>query len=525
MTTSRAGNGSGPRAATSPAGASRRGGAGIAVIPPLDRTPREWRWLNALDDAPVALAVLTPIRDAAGCIADFRIEHANHAWRRLFGQPQGGLVGRRLYEALPVIAGERAVHAAVMDGGQPAVGFMELGDSVLVEHQVVRSGGSLVLSARDVTERLRAARALRASEERYRTLVEALDGVVSVRDMEAGTSWVSPQGERILGYPPGRLAEPGFWRSLVVPEDRARASETWDHDQDLNGYDLEYRVRRADGATIWLHERMTCVRDADGRALRWYGISFDITALKVHGRRRIRSARLEAIGQFASGVAHDFSDVLLGISMFNGFVRETLPEDDPRAHDLDQVAASVERGRALVTQLLAFARGRDVALGPIDPALIAREFGPVAQRMAGDAIEVHVTAEGDRGRVIGDRTQFEEILLNLVSNAAHAMPDGGRLDIEVSDRSGRQPGAPRAGWVRIVVRDTGEGMSVETAARIFEPFFTTREREFGTGLGLTSVHRIVESFGGTIDVTSAPGAGSSFEILLPRMAEEQAGLT
>ncbi len=472
----------------------------------------------ALDDAPDALVVLSPIRDAAGGILDFRIEYANRAWRTLFGHAHADLAGRRVYEALPATAARRTMHATVMETGEPAVGTLELSGSVL-EYRVARSAGSLVASLRDISERVLAVKALRASEERYRTLVEGLDAIVFVDDAEAGTSWVSAQAERIMGYPPAQLAEPGFWRSLVVSEDRARTVALWDHDEHLDEYDLEYRVRRADGATIWIHDRMKCVRGVNGKVLRWYGLSFDVTDLRTLRQQAIHSERLEAIGQFASGVAHDFSDVLLGIALYSGFVRDSLPDGDPRAQDLDQVQATVERGRGLVSQLLAFARGQDVAMAPIDPALIAREVAPIVQRLVGPTIEVRVTADRDPGLVLGDRTQYEQILFNLASNAARAMPDGGRLEIEVTE--GNAPrGRGGSGWVRIVVRDTGVGMSAETVARVFEPFFTTAERGYGTGLGLTIVHSIVRSFAGTIDVTSAPGAGTTFEILLPRMTEE-----
>ena len=489
----------------------------VVVIPPIERETREWHWLSALDGAPVALLVLTPLLDLAGRLLDFRIEYANHEWLQLLAQAHADLVGRRLSRALALTAAQRTLHEQVLETGVAASELVELPGRVFVEYRVARSGHSLVVGARDVTERVRAARALRASEERYRSLVGGLDAIVSESDLESGTMWVSAQAERILGYPAERVAEPGFWRSLVVAEDRERTAAAWDHDEELEEYQLEYRVRRADGEVIWLHDRMRCVRGTDGRPTRWYGLTFDVTDLRAMRQRRIRSERLEAVGRFASGVAHDFNEILLAIELFGGFVRDSFEEDDPRVADLDQVTDTVERGRALVSQLVAFARGQDVAMTPIEPAAIARDFVPILERLVGRAVEVRVTTSPDAGRILGDRTQFEQILLNLGSNAARAMPEGGRLGIDVREAPARRPCCGKGGCVRVVVADTGIGMSAATMARLFEPFFTTRKGHPGAGLGLATVHGIVEAFGGTIDVTSAQGAGTSFEILLPRI--------
>lgn len=495
-------------------------GAHVVIIPPRERATREWHWLSALDDAPVALLVLSPLVDPAGAVIDLRIEYANRAWQNLLGEGREQPAGRRLYETFPPTFEQRRILDRVLETGETATELIELPGAIWVEYRVARSDRSLVVSAREVTERVQAGHALRESEERYRSLVEGLDAIVSVRDMEAGTTWVSAQAEGILGYSPVQLAEPGFWRRLVVSEDSDRAAAVWDHDDDLNEYHLEYRVRRADGQTIWLHERMTCVRDGEGHPLRWYGLTFDITEARQLRQRRIRTERLEAVGQFASGVAHDFNEILLAISLFAGFVRDSLAEDDPRAADLEQVTTTAERGRALVSQLVAFARGQDSAMTPIDPAAIAREFAPILQRLVGRAVEVRVTEKADAGRVLGDRTQFEQVLLNLATNAAHAMPGGGRLDIDIASVPARRQCCEAAGCVRVFVRDTGVGMTAATAARAFEPFFTTRRRGYGAGLGLATAHTIVDAFGGTIDLSSARGSGTSFEILLPRLPTE-----
>lgn len=481
--------------------------------------------------APDPLVVLSPIR-AGGSIVDFRIECANRAWRGLVGNADATFVGRRLHEVLPVTSELRELDAEVMETGRSAVGVLESRGAIF-EYRAYRSDGSLVVSLRDVTDREQVARALQASEERYRTLVEGLDAIVSVTDAETGTTWVSSQCERMLGYAAEQLAEPGFWRSLVVPEDRARTSAVWDNDKELNEYDLEYRVRRQGGTTIWVHDRMNCARDASGKVRRWYGITVDITALKELRQQLIRNERLNVIGGFASSIAHDLNDLLLGISLFTGLVHDTFADDDPRRPDLEQVEATVERGRALLSQLLSFARGQVAAFTPVDLARLVLEFEPIVRRLAGPAIKVRIAAERDAGRVLGDRTQIEQIVLNLASNAVHAMPNGGQLNIEVSkssaggpdteaDRKKRTADEDRTqngAFVRILVRDTGAGVDAETAAHVFDPFFTTREAGHGNGLGLTTVQNIVNSFGGTIQMVSSPGAGTSFEVLLPRLAD------
>jgi two-component system cell cycle sensor histidine kinase/response regulator CckA len=234
---------------------------------------------------------------------------------------------------------------------------------------------------------------------------------------------------------------------------------------------------------------------------------------------------MEAIGLLAGGIAHDFNNVLTAIGGFTELVHRTLAPDDPRRGDLQEVAKATTRAEALTRHLLAVSRRQILEPTVLDLNEMVADIQQLLRRTIRENIDLQLDLSPDMDRVRADRSQIEQVVLNLVINAGDAMQGGGQLRIatttvDVDDSWARrnQP-MPVARYVRLTVSDTGTGMTQETQRRIFEPFFTTKERGKGTGLGLATVYGIVKQSEGFIWVQSEVGRGTTFEIYLPVVYE------
>ncbi len=228
-----------------------------------------------------------------------------------------------------------------------------------------------------------------------------------------------------------------------------------------------------------------------------------------------QSQKLEAIGTLAGGIAHDFNNMLTVISGFTQLAMSSLGQEHPVTADLKQVSDAARSAATLTHQLLAFSRKQVMQPRVLDLEMIVSNMEGMLRRLIGSRITLEVSHDGAPARVKADPGQLEQVLLNLTVNARDAMPDGGELHIVTGHRSA----ASGANQVMLQVRDTGIGMSEEVRDRIFEPFFTTKEVGKGTGLGLATVYGIVAQSGGSIEVDSAPGRGTTFTVALPPIAE------
>jgi PAS domain S-box-containing protein len=233
--------------------------------------------------------------------------------------------------------------------------------------------------------------------------------------------------------------------------------------------------------------------------------------------------KMDALGRLAGGVAHDFNNVTTAILGFTGFVLESLPTEDQRRRDLEEIRGAAERAASLTRQLLAFSRRQVIDVRPLPVNEVVETMDRLLQRLIGEQVELVTTLSPDAGWIHSDIGQLEQVIVNLVVNARDAMPGGGKLGIETArveiDEAyvATTPEASVGPHVMISVSDTGVGMNAATRARLFEPFFTTKERGQGTGLGLATVYGIVRQAGGHIVVDSEPGRGSVFRVLIPAM--------
>lgn len=226
----------------------------------------------------------------------------------------------------------------------------------------------------------------------------------------------------------------------------------------------------------------------------------------------LQAQKMELFGRLAGGVAHDFNNILTIVMSNCGLILAGMASSDPHHHLVEEIEQAGLRGAALTRQLLIFARheARKPEILAIDEAL--RTAAPLLRRLVPESVRIALNLSAGGALIEADRRHLEQAIMNLVVNARDAMPRGGNIDIETS--------APDAGNVRIVVRDTGHGLTPEVRARLFEPFFSTKPSGTGTGLGLPTVQRIVGESGGGITVESTPGAGASFILTFPRHAGE-----
>jgi two-component system, cell cycle sensor histidine kinase and response regulator CckA len=231
--------------------------------------------------------------------------------------------------------------------------------------------------------------------------------------------------------------------------------------------------------------------------------------------------KMEAIGQLAGGVAHDFNNMLTAILGYAELLTEQIGPDKPVGQDLLEIVAAAERAASLTRQLLAFSRKQTIKPVALSLNAVVETLEPMLRRLISANVSIRTSLDPQTHTVLADATQLEQVLMNLVVNARDAMPDGGTLTIETGnatlsdDDLTRQPGAVPGEYAVVSVADTGSGMTREVQQRIFEPFYTTKERGRGTGLGLAAVYGIVKQLSGNIWVDSEPGHGTIFKIYLP----------
>jgi two-component system cell cycle sensor histidine kinase/response regulator CckA len=375
-------------------------------------------------------------------------------------------------------------------------------------------------TVQDITERRRAEQATVESHNLLNAVLEGTDDAVFVKNLEGRYLMVNSAASRNLGRPAHEVIgsdDTSLWTRAEI------AAAIIDQDRDVmnagKSRTFEIELPSADGTPRTLLTRKSAFRDPSGRVVGLIGISRDVTEQK-HLEEQFRQAqKMEAVGRLAGGVAHDFNNLLTVIHGFTQLVFDRLPSGDESRESLTEVIKAAERATNLTRQLLAFSRKQALRPRVVDVNALVGDLLRLLRRLIGEDIEFSLTLHTGAAFAEVDPGQFEQAIINLAVNARDAMPDGGRLAIETGEADiVERPSNPdvRAGrYVRITVRDSGVGMDDATQARIFEPFFTTKGPGHGTGLGLAMVYGFVQQSGGFIDVSSAPGAGTTFDIFLP----------
>ncbi|HYE87120.1 MAG TPA: GAF domain-containing protein [Vicinamibacterales bacterium] len=373
-------------------------------------------------------------------------------------------------------------------------------------------------------ERQRVEEALHASEERLRILSRATNDAVWDWNLETDAV-VMPDGFEKLFGSTDDPSQPTLedWRSRIHPDDRDAVEHSIRAalDGDSPRWSAEYRFRRADGSYAAIFDRGYVLRDASGRPTRMIGAMMDISERKQLEAQFRQSQKLEAVGQLAGGVAHDFNNILTVIDGHASLLLANAPEDSEAHMCLRQISEAAARAAGLTRQLLAFSRKQVLQTSDVDMNAIVANMTRLLQRILGEHIALSVELPDQPAFVRADPSMMEQVILNLAINARDAMPSGGPLRLrttleQIDARAAMQhPDARPGAFVRVSITDEGCGIRPEILPHIFEPFFTTKGADRGTGLGLATVHGVVKQHQGWITVHSVVDRGTTFDVYLP----------
>jgi PAS domain S-box-containing protein len=372
--------------------------------------------------------------------------------------------------------------------------------------------------------------ALRESEARYRTLVEHAPEAILVYDVDQ-ERFVDANGNACALFRLSRdamlQANPVQLSPVLQPDGRNSSLAAQEKLQEALAGRLpafEWIHTSSDGVDLRCDVRLVKL-PAQGRRLIG-GSIVDVTRQRQLETYLRELQKLEPIGQLAGGIAHDFNNLLSIISSTAQLLVNAMPADDPRSADVDLIRWAAQRGSALTQQLLSVSRRTRSSHELIDLNAAVSEMTGVLNRVLGR--DIRVLTDLDRHTtLLANRSQIEQILMNLLLNARDAMPGGGTITVSTSREADYRPppGNPcrlRGRVVRLRVSDTGMGMDEDTLRRVFEPFFTTKPQGEGTGLGLTTVHSIVKQLGGCVEVESTTGIGTIVDIVVPSAEAAQA---
>ncbi|HEX4573039.1 MAG TPA: PAS domain S-box protein [Dongiaceae bacterium] len=415
--------------------------------------------------------------------------------------------------------------------GGPEKVVMNLGYSPVMGEDG-RPAGVLAIVV-ETTERVRAERAARETDQLFRRLVQGVtDYAIFMLDADGRVASWNPGAERIKGYRPEEILGQPYSR-FYSEEDRvagipARALATA---AETGRYEAEgWRVRK-DGRRFWASVVLDAIRAEDGTLLGYAKVTRDATerlksqqALEEAREALFQSQKMEAVGQLTGGVAHDFNNMLAGIIGAMELLRRRIRSARYAETDkyIDAAVASANRAASLTARLLAFGRRQSLDVKTVDINLTVGSMLDLLRRTIGETIRIETRLRPDAWPALTDANQMENALLNLAINARDAMPDGGHLTIATDNAQldqayvrgieGLQPGD----YIVLQVTDTGEGMAPETVARVFEPFFTTKPIGQGTGLGLSMIYGFAKQVGGHVRIVSEVGRGTSVLLYMPR---------
>ncbi len=387
-----------------------------------------------------------------------------------------------------------------------------------------------VVTFLDISDRKEADEALRRSEEKYRKLFEnAIYGIF--RAKPDGTLLdVNPALVSMLGYG-SREELLALNLSADIYEDpavRKAILERYTPGRRVDGAEVNWK--RKDGRIIAVRITGGAIRGDDGAITHFEVIAEDITERRNLEAQLRQAQKMEAVGLLAGGISHDFNNLLAVVHGNAELLLETT-QSGKQQHYTEEIKKASDRAAELVRQLLVFSRKQVLHPTVLDLNTVIHDIANILQRMMGEDVRVLTDLATGLGAVRADRGQMEQVLMNLATNARDVMPDGGQFTIRTENaemsaaEAARHTDLKPGRYVRLSVTDTGVGMSEEVRCRVLEPFFTTKPLGHGTGLGLATVYGIVKHSGGGIWISSAPGAGATFDIFFPRVDEKPVTLS
>ncbi len=434
--------------------------------------------------------------------------------------------GYRAVACFPLRSAETVVGVLVLSSPDPA--WFDADEVLLLEEMAMDVGFAMDVS-RNEAERARATVALGESQARLERAVRAGNVGLWEWSLVSDAVYYSAQWKRQLGYEDAEIGA-GFeeWRSRIHPEDVERAIAAIG--EYLRGQaphlELEYRCRHKDDSYRHMLAHATVRLDDRGVQVALLGAHVDVTLHTELQAQFLQAQKMESLGRLAGGIAHDFNNLLTIINGTADLALLRLTAAGERDDDWRSVRDAGERAATLTRQLLAISRKQVLQVEVLDPNEVLGGIEGLLRRLISEDVLLEVSLAPDAGRIRADAGQIEQVIVNLAVNARDAMPRGGVLTIATraaevvgtmmaAERSPIGPGR----YVVVSITDTGEGMDEATKARAFEPFFTTKGPGKGTGLGLSTVFGIVRQSGGAIRLRSDRGAGTTFEVYLPSVAD------
>jgi PAS domain S-box-containing protein len=457
--------------------------------------------------------------------------YVNPTAARVMKYSDDELLGRHFLTLIRPHYREQAgkVYSAQLADGTPNTYFefpavSKEGETIWIgQHvQIVYDAGAIVAIhaiARDITRQKEVEERLRASETKYRSLIEHAAFGIYLSTEDGRILEANPAMARMLGYDsPAELQTVDMADLYQSSTDRQALIQ---QNRRQPGGTAELRWKRKDGQPILVRVTTIKMDLPPGEQERYETIAEDVTDRRALEEQLRQAQKMEAVGRLARGVAHDFNNVLAAIVGASELLGEQYPQGHPTRIEAEEIRKAAERGAALTRQLLAFSRPQAFEPQVVDLHAQISSLETTLRRIAGNAVTMTLRTIGEPPYVKVDPSQLEQVLMNLVINARDAMPDGGTLEIRADSfdideqNAARYPGLPAYRFARIAVRDSGIGMDAELRSHVFEPFFTTKEASKGTGLGLSIVYSIAKEAGGSVTCLSSPGSGTTFEVLLP----------
>jgi PAS domain S-box-containing protein len=426
-----------------------------------------------------------------------------------------------------------------LDMGEPYELEMRLAKPAAVSHVLVKGLAErdknghvtrLYGSVLDVTKRKQAEKTMESQKNFLRKVVDAIPGFVCVKSIDGRFSLANKALSEAYGTTVDKLE--GGSESTLSPSSDDVVKFLHDDQKVIRNQEPliipEEKITFADGSVHWLTTIKIPLKEEDGSCKSLLAVAMDITSRKQAETENeklqtqlLQAQKMESVGILAGGVAHDFNNLLQAMNGNIQFLLEGWPEDHPKANRLQSLQQSIDRAAQLVRQLLLFSRKAEIQSRPVDLNREVENAMTLMERTIPRMITIQLHLDRNIWPVVADPVQIEQVMLNLGTNAVHAMPDGGTILIETGnvfldeEFARMHPGSSPGRYVLLNVTDTGCGMDRETQSHLFDPFFTTKEVGKGSGLGLASVYGIIKSHKGYILCYSEPGQGTSFKIYLP----------